>query len=275
MNDAAAPTHERPLRALITNDDGVEGAGLPVLAERAVAAGFDVTVAAPSWDSSGASASFTAVESHGAVVVDSRTIDGLEGVPVLAVEAAPAYIVRAAVAGAFGPPPEVVLSGINLGANTGRAVLHSGTVGAALTANALGIPALAVSLGTMPTGDVIWDGAAYIVDCVLPLLRTSASLVLNVNVPSVPPEEVRGLMHASLAPSGVVQVTNTELDGGLLRLTFDGESGHAPPGSDAGLLDAGWATITALVAPCEDPRVDLGPLLDETLADNVRRIGLS
>src|SRR5438552_19138136 len=97
-------------RVLVTNDDGVESPGIRALAGVAVDAGLDVVVAAPSWDSSGASASFTAVEKDGRIVVESRHYDELPDVPVVAVEGAPAYIARAGLRGAFGEPPEVVLS---------------------------------------------------------------------------------------------------------------------------------------------------------------------
>ena len=120
------------MRALITNDDGVDSAGIRALARVAVDAGLDAFVAAPSWDSSGAAASLTAVEHDGRFLLHEVTYDELPEVVVFAVEAAPAFIVRAAATGAFGPPPEIVLSGINRGPNTGHAVLHSGTVGAAL-----------------------------------------------------------------------------------------------------------------------------------------------
>jgi 5'/3'-nucleotidase SurE len=82
--------------------------------------------------------------------LEERSYASLPGVPVYAVEAAPAYIVRAAAAGGFGPPPDVVISGINNGVNTGHAILHSGTVGAALTAATYGQRRLAVSIGAAP-----------------------------------------------------------------------------------------------------------------------------
>ena len=93
------------MRALITNDDGIESAGLRALAATAARRGLDVMIAAPSWDSSGASASLTAVERDGRLLLEERAFEGLPGVRALAVEAAPAFIVRAAVNGAFGPPP--------------------------------------------------------------------------------------------------------------------------------------------------------------------------
>src|SRR3954468_1773427 len=131
------------MRLLVTNDDGIDAAGLALLAATTRRAGFDVIVAAPSWNSSGASASLTGVRTDGRLEFSSRQLDGVRAV---AVEAAPAMIVWAAIAGVFGRPPDAVASGVNHGRNTGQAVLHSGTVGAAMTAAAHGLPSLALSV---------------------------------------------------------------------------------------------------------------------------------
>ena len=69
------------------------------------------------------------------------------GRPAFAIDAPPAAAAYAACLGGFGDPPDIVVSGINPGPNTGHLVLHSGTVGAAMTGAVLGVPALAVSLG--------------------------------------------------------------------------------------------------------------------------------
>jgi 5'-nucleotidase len=133
-------------RILVTNDDGVEAPGLHALATAASEAGFAVVVAAPREEQSGMSASLTAVTSEGRVVVERRTAGRF---PVYAVAASPAYIVVLNDLEVFGPRAEVVLSGINRGANAGNAVLHSGTVGAALTAATQGLRAMAVSLDVL------------------------------------------------------------------------------------------------------------------------------
>ena len=93
------------MRALVTNDDGIASLGLRALARAALDTGLDVTVAAPSWDSSGASASLTGVEQDGRLLFQRDHSDGWEGMTAFSVEAAPAFIVRAAVHGAFGDPP--------------------------------------------------------------------------------------------------------------------------------------------------------------------------
>src|SRR5262245_14158128 len=115
-------------RILVTNDDGIAAPGIRVLARAVADAGYDVTVAAPRYEASGMSAALTAVTKAGRIVLERRDLDG---VPAYGVEASPSYIAMLACLGAFGPPPDLVVSGINRGANAGHAVLHSGTVGAA------------------------------------------------------------------------------------------------------------------------------------------------
>lgn len=137
------------LRILITNDDGIGSPGIRRLAAAFAGPGHDVVVAAPAEESSGSSASLAAVEDEGRIVVARRALDGLPDVPGYAVAASPGFIALLATRGAFGPVPDVVLSGINRGANAGLAVLHSGTVGAAFTAAAAGCRAMAVSLDVL------------------------------------------------------------------------------------------------------------------------------
>lgn len=144
------------LTALITNDDGIDSPGLLHLAQAVVEAGLNVVVAAPASEFSGSSASITATEEDGRILFERRSLDGLDGVSAYVVQAAPALITLLAAHGTFGTAPDLVLSGINRGANIGRAILHSGTVGAALTGGVNGGKAMAVSLdvplGTEPSG---------------------------------------------------------------------------------------------------------------------------
>jgi 5'-nucleotidase len=246
----------------VTNDDGVESAGIRALAGVGVAAGLDVVVAAPSWDSSGASASLTAVQERGRFLVDSRHWEDMPDVPVHAVEAAPAFIVRAGLQGAFGEPPDVVLSGVNIGQNTGTSVLHSGTVGAVLTAATHGCRGLAASLAM--GGPLRWDTAAAFAGRALAWLLDAPTgvVALNLNVPDVPVDEVAGLLRAHLSSAGVVQATVTEMGKGYVKLSYAEGDGHLEPGSDAALLAAGYATITPLLAPCEAAGVDTSDLTD-------------
>jgi 5'-nucleotidase len=249
-------------RALITNDDGVDSPGIRALAQATVDAGLEVTVAAPSWDSSGASASLTAVEEDGRFLVEARSPDGVPGSDWYAVEAAPAFIVRAGVEGAFGEPPDVVLSGINRGQNTGAAVLHSGTVGAVLTASTLGCRGMAVSLAYAEPPQ--WETAAELARRLLPwLLDAEAGVVLNLNVPNVPLAELRGVQRGRLSSRGTVDTTVTELGKGYVKLAYRQTDEEFEPGTDAALLASGIASLTPLVAPCEAGGVDTSHLLEQ------------
>ena len=243
--------------ALVTNDDGVDSPGLHALARLAADLGLEVLVAAPTRESSGASASLGAVEEDGRIVVESRQIDTLPDVQVLAVQAAPAFIVRAALHAAFGPEPDLVLSGINHGANTGHAVLHSGTAGAAMTATNYVRSSLAVSLAA--SGDQCrWSTATAMARPVIDwLLEAPPPVVLNLNVPNVATEAVRGLRRAGLAPFGAVQAKVTEVGHGYVHLEYSEIDPVREPDSDAGLLAHGWAVLTALKPLCEDRQVDL------------------
>ncbi|MCL3861415.1 5'/3'-nucleotidase SurE [Actinotalea sp. K2] len=246
------------MRALITNDDGIESEGLAVLARVALAAGYEVTVVAPAHEYSGASASLLGVERDGTLVRRPQPCPGLpEGVPSFAVGASPGLIAFLAAHDAFGPRPDVVLSGVNRGPNTGNAVIHSGTVGAAFSAMTHGIHGLAVSCAAARPRH--WGTAERVAAHGLAWLtgREASGGVLNVNVPDVPLAELRGVRQAPLASFGAVQATVDEVEGGDLTVTYAEIDPTTDVDSDAGLLAAGWATLTLLRAPCFDPDVTL------------------
>ena len=253
-------------RALVTNDDGIDSPGLHALAAAARDAGLDVIVAAPSEESSGAGAALTAVRREGRTVVTRREIPGQPGLAAWAVDAQPGHIVVAALNGWFDPAPDVVLSGINLGANVGRAVLHSGTVGAALTAGISDARGLAVSLavGLHPTGEPHWDSAAAVLPPVLDLLLDSPEgTVLSLNVPDLPAADLGSLRHAALAHGGTVQARVDEIRDGDLLLGEIEVSDEPEEGTDSALLLAGHPTLTAL----RSVQADDGDLVQKWLAD--------
>ncbi|MCO8271262.1 5'/3'-nucleotidase SurE [Actinoplanes sp. TRM 88003] len=251
------------MRVLITNDDGVSAPGIHALAA-AVAGTHDVVVAAPQDEASGMSAALTAVVSDGQIVISSYE---MPGVAAYGVAASPAYIVVLASLGVFGLPPDVVLSGINRGANAGRAVLHSGTVGAALTAANYGMRAMAVSLDVLnpdaavsaasggnaivvPSDDVLhWPAAAAAAAGLMDAVASvPAGTVLNVNVPDRPQSELR---EATLASFGQAGIAVAEAGEGYVRTTIERSGEKLIPGTDLALLAEGYATVTALRPPVE------------------------
>lgn len=257
------------MRALVTNDDGIDSPGLAVLARVAQEAGFDVVVAAPEREHSGASASLLGAEADGRLIYAERAAPGLpEGVRSFAVRAAPALIAFLAAQEGFAGRPDLVLSGVNRGANTGHAVIHSGTVGAAFSAATHGIPAMAVSLAAARPAH--WATAGAVAAHVLPwVLRREPGRVLNVNVPDLPLADVRGVVGAPLAAFGAVQarldvagegavtVTYTAIDAARDTVPELGSASGSASGSDAGRLAAGYATLTLLLAPYADADADL------------------
>lgn len=240
-------------RVLITNDDGIEAPGLCAFAEAAASAGFDVTVAAPATQSSGSSASIMAAEADGRIAVDRRTLSRLPGVPAFAVHGGPGLIALIAARGAFGDPADIVLSGVNHGANVGRAILHSGTVGAALTGALNGARAMAVSLDVgMNPEEFHWRTAAEAAIGLVPHLEErEIGAVMNVNVPNA--SEPRGVREASLAPFGIVHMTLSESDDRFVRLAVEELPNVPAPGSDATLLGDGWITVTGIDSITERP----------------------
>ncbi len=251
------------MRVLVTNDDGIESPGLKTLAEVVRGDGHDVLVAAPSWDSSGSSSSVTGVSNFGELVWQHISWDDWPEESVVSVDATPALITLVAVHEKFGTRPELVVSGINRGANTGRAILHSGTVGAAFTAFQYGCPALAISLGVPepPSGTTHWDTAAAVTERVFRwMCEEPQYAVINCNVPNVPVERLAGIRAGALDLLGTFQTSITEQSGGSVPTTF-AESDIARIHTDNALLEEGFASVTALLPIVEDTAVSFKTLL--------------
>jgi 5'-nucleotidase len=241
---ATVPHH--PARVLVTNDDGVDSPGIHRLAA-ALATEFTVTVAAPSEDWSGAGTSIGRFDAETGIPMRRVQLDGqLEGQLAYAIDGPPGLAVLAAALGAFGDPFDVVVSGINAGINTGNSVIHSGTVGAALTARTFGAHGVAVSL--VPSDPWHWDTAA---ELGLAAARWVTSqdrppTTVSLNVPSRPIGEIRGLRRAELTDFGYFRVAIA--NEGEQKLEFEVMSAYdtAPEGSDTWLLGEGFATISVL-----------------------------
>ncbi|GJL80965.1 MAG: 5'-nucleotidase SurE [marine bacterium B5-7] len=174
---------------LISNDDGYLAPGLAALAE--ACAGFArITVVAPDRNRSGASNSLTLE-----MPMRVRTADN----GFLFVDGTPTDCVHVAITGLMDIAPDMVIAGINSGANLGDDVLYSGTVAAATEGRFLGYPAIAVSLaGRNPSH---YDSAARVVTALLERLESDplpGDTILNVNVPDIPFDEIRGIRATRL-----------------------------------------------------------------------------
>jgi len=251
------------LRILVTNDDGVGAPGIAALARVAAGTDHDVVVVAPMVDYSGAGAAVGPVHSRDGVDYETHEIEGLAGIPTYGIDGPPALAVILACVGGFGPRPDLVLSGINHGVNVGRSAMHSGTIGAALTAAHFGLRCLAVSIRWGPD-PIPWDTPATLAAGLIPVLvEAPAGTTLNLNVPNVTLAELRGLRPGRLSRGGTIRsAVHDTGDGqahphvalppepsGTLRLDLT-PPGHGPreePGTDAGLVARDYASLTALV----------------------------
>ncbi len=170
------------MRILLSNDDGYFAPGLERLAA-ALAPHAEITVVAPERDRSGASNSLTLDRPLSV----RRAPNGF-----LFVNGTPTDCVHLAVTGLLDRLPDMVVSGINLGANMGDDTIYSGTVAAATEGFLLGIPSIAISLASK-TAKHFESACGVAVDLVLRHARAPAgSWLLNVNVPDVPRAEILG-----------------------------------------------------------------------------------
>lgn len=234
------------MRLLVTNDDGVMAPGIAALAQAMVTTGHEVVVAAPHQDMTGFGAALGSFHIDGSIDVKPVELDGLGDVPCYSVTGPPALAVMAARLGGFGPPPDIVVSGINPGPNTGRATLHSGTVGAVLTGANFGVSGIAVSIGI---GDEIhWATAGSLAATALEwLVDAPVKTVLNLNVPNVPIGDLKGVRWARLAAFGTARAHLVESPSGALQMELREHGEKLPDDSDTALVRDGYAAITSIV----------------------------
>ena len=180
-------TMKQTMKILISNDDGYQAPGIRALVDELSVMG-DITVVAPERDRSGASNSLTL----DAPIRAKRAENGF-----YAVDGTPTDCVHLAITGLLDDDPDIVVSGINSGANMGDDVLYSGTVAAATEGRFLGYPSIAVSLVAQSGDDVThYETAAKIVTTLLNKLDNHplpTNTILNVNVPDLPWAEIAGI----------------------------------------------------------------------------------
>lgn len=238
------------MRILVTNDDGIESEGIHVLARRLADTDHEVIVVAPDRDWSGASAALGVLHPDVELGVRRVEIPGAPTVTAWSLEGPPALCVVAGRLGAFGSMPDLVVSGINAGLNTGRSVLHSGTVGAALAAQNFGLSGLAVSVDVSDPWH--WESAAALaVETLELVIGAPGRSVLNLNVPALPRSKIPGVRWARLAPFGAVRAAITAMTDEALQFELH-PSGQSPDAdTDQAVVDSGWAALTTLVGVVE------------------------
>lgn len=217
---AAAPTKKSPpLKILVTNDDGVGGAGIIALvtALRELP-NTKIYVSAPAANQSGTGGKTT----PGTLDATPAAVGGVKG---FAVNGFPADSVNYALDGAIKAKPDVVLSGINAGQNLGTITDVSGTVGAARAAASRGIPALASSQGIADVPDYA-AGVKQVLAWVKKhrkalVAHTQKAGVENLNIPTCVTGKVRGLVEVPLAANAENAVATSDCASTLTNLPDD------------------------------------------------------
>ncbi len=229
---------------LLTNDDGVQSAGLLEL-KRALEAVAEVAVVAPdrNWSAAG----------HSRILFDPLTVRTLvlsDGSAVYVCDGTPSDCVALALMGVLPRRPDLVVSGINRGPNVGSDVTYSGTVAAAMEAVLFGVPAIAISLDGYSGWDFAW-AAAFAQRFVLEVARQGLpeGVLLNVNIPNRPASEIQGVAITRLGR----RIYRDELElveerEGFRRYRLGGPppTGELIPGTDLAALAAGYVSVTPL-----------------------------
>jgi len=228
------------MRILVSNDDGYFAPGIAALAEALREVG-EVTVVAPERDRSGASNSLTLDRPLSL----RRAANGF-----FFVNGTPTDCVHLAVTGMLDHLPDMVVSGVNHGANMGDDTIYSGTVAAATEGFLLGVPSIAVSLVSKAATD--FTAAARVArDLALRFLHTPFphGVLLNVNVPDRPYEDVQGLRITRLGKRHKAEPvirSVTPRDETVYWVGAAGQAADAGEGTDFHAVANGYVSITPL-----------------------------
>ncbi len=247
------------MAVLLTNDDGIEAAGLRRLADALKGIG-DLIVVAPAVNRSGVGHAITLDRA-----VKIREIPPETGcLSRLSVDGTPADAVKFAVKHHIGGLPDLVVSGINPGPNVGVNILYSGTVGAALEALLQGVSAVAVSVDCHGTPD--WEAVRNYTrltvkrGLVMEKRRRAEGappFCLNLNIPARPAEEIRGLKITRQGISGFDEFFHQNHDGSHDEWLIDGAMQLRDPDAtfDAIALSEGFVSLTPLRIDLTDPEL--------------------
>jgi 5'-nucleotidase len=228
------------MRILLSNDDGYQAPGIIAL-YGAIAVVADAVVVAPDRDRSGASNSLTLEQPIRARQAENGFIR---------VEGTPTDCVHLAITGLLETEPDMVVSGINAGANMGDDVIYSGTVAAATEGRFLGYPALAVSIASHTPRH--FDTAARVAVELVQRLRDSPlapDSILNINVPDLPYHELQGLVATRLGHRHKAEPVVKAEDPRGRPIYWVGPAGaeqDAGPGTDFHAVRNGFVSVTPL-----------------------------
>jgi 5'-nucleotidase len=232
------------MRILVTNDDGIDSEGLITL-RRSLSRIGETVVIAPDHNWSAAGHNKTMYKPLRVTRV--RMPEDLEG---YSCDGTPSDCVAMSMLGLAGPKPDLVVSGINKGANLGGDVTYSGTVAAAMEAVISGVPGIAVSLSSLHDQDfqVAGDFAALLAERMLET-AIDPTVLLNVNVPSIPRDAIKGVMVTRLGHR-IYRDQLIERKDPFGRSYYwiggDEPTGDAEEGTDIGALANGYISITPI-----------------------------
>lgn len=230
------------MKILISNDDGVHAPGLAILANALSELG-QVRVIAPDRNRSGASNSLTLYNPLRVRKLDNNFHS---------VAGTPTDCVHLAITGLFDEDPDIVIAGINAGANLGDDVIYSGTVAAATEGRMLGIPAMAISLVCTNHECKHFETAAAVAKMLAMQLFSNplpAQTILNVNVPDMPLAELKGIEVVRLGTRHRAEPTIKSVDPRGNTIYWIGPPGleqDAGPGTDFHAISSGKVSITPL-----------------------------
>ena len=228
------------MKILVSNDDGYQSPGLLALAAGLRRLG-EVSVVAPERDRSGASNSLTLDTPLRATRMDNGFIR---------VDGTPTDCVHLAITGLLDAEPDIVVAGINHGANLGDDVLYSGTVAAATEGRFLGLPAIAISMDAREPRHL--ESAVRVACLLVERLRVEpldANLILNVNVPDRPYADLNGFAATRLGHRHKAEPVVASQDPRGRTIYWVGPAGpeqDAGPGTDFHAVRAGLVSITPL-----------------------------
>jgi len=228
------------MRILLSNDDGYKASGLELMAQT-LAEIAEIIVVAPERDRSGASNSLT---------LTSPVRAHTEPNGFIRVDGTPTDCVHLAITGLLKQEPDMVIAGINSGANMGDDVLYSGTVAAATEGRFLGLPAIAISMNSSDPHHYA-TGARVIREIVLQLQQNplSADTILNVNVPDLPYDQIRGYRSTRLGHRHKAEPVVKTKDPRGHTIYWVGPAGaeqDAGPGTDFYAVREGYVSVTPL-----------------------------
>lgn len=235
------------MKVVLVNDDGIDASGIRVLAQY-LSGRHEVYIAAPMYQKSCYSHSVTYFyQNNGA---EKREIPGVK--EAWAIDATPADCSYYALNGLLDIKPDLLISGINIGPNLSSDTIYSGTVGAASEGMINGIPSIAVSICSHNPEHLL-TAARVTEECMEIFVQDELnhSYVLNINVPDLPYEDLKGIKETAFAgtlnyrrPVKILHNTGKEAELTIENRPFSALADIAPEGSDTKAVREGYVSIT-------------------------------